>query len=90
MEAGYIDKFDIKRITSAVEEEFIVEQIEKGEYTVKSADEPDSDPHIVNLHNLFCSCNDYGYNCTSKEQELDDTKVCKHILHCIFKVHSLV
>lgn len=90
MEAGYIDKFDIKRITSAFEEEFTVKQIEKGQYTVEKSDGSGSGPHAVDLKILFCSCNDYEYNCTSKEEELGDTKVCKHILHCIFKVHSLV
>ena len=90
MEEGYIDKFDIERITRAVEQEFVVEQIEKGKYAVKKVGDEDGDPHIVHLKTLYCTCQDYEYNCEPKQYELGDNKMCKHLYHCMFRVHSMV
>lgn len=90
MEEGYIDKFDIERIVSAIEQEFDVEEIEKGEYAIERIDNGSSETHVVNLKTLHCSCKDYEFNCSPKEKELGDKKVCKHIYHCIFRVHSLL
>lgn len=88
MEKGYIDKFDIKRITSAVEEDFVIEQIEKGKYAVRNKSSDDT--HVANLKTLECTCPDYEYNCQPKEAELGDKKYCKHLFHSIFSVHGMV
>lgn len=90
MEENYIDKFDIERITRGVEQEFNVEQVEKGQYTIEKADGTGSGPHVVDLKSLYCSCNDYEFNCSKKQSELGDVKACKHIYHCIFRVHSMI
>jgi len=90
MKEGYIDKFDIERITRGVEEKFDVEQAKKGRYVVQKTEKENPEGYIVDLNILDCSCNDYEYNCSQKKSELGDVKVCKHIYHCIFRVHSLL
>lgn len=90
MEEGYIDEFDIKRIVSAIEEKFNLEQIEKGKYKIEHEDGSGSGPHVVDLKTLHCSCDDFEYNCQPKENELGDSKHCKHLYHSMFRVHSML
>lgn len=90
MKEEHIDKFDLDRIISAVEDKYEVNEVDKSRYKVWNKEKEDPEKHSVNLRTLECTCPDYKYNCQKKERELGDTKVCKHIIHAIFKVHSLI
>jgi hypothetical protein len=83
MEPGKIEKIDLKRIMSSVEEEMKIKPIEKPQVLVKSSQSDTGDTHVVDLSGPHCSCKDYEYNC-------GDNNYCKHIYHVVFKKHNML
>ena len=83
MKQGNITKDDIDRIIKAVEHEMKIKPIDKPKLVVKDLESDSNDSHIVDLHDLHCTCYDFEYNCI-------ENVYCKHILHVVFRKHGLI
>lgn len=83
MKQGTITKDDLNRIVKAVEHEMEIKPIEEPKVVVEDKESDSDDAHIVDLHDLHCTCSDFEYNCI-------ENMYCKHIFHVVFRKHGLI